>query len=342
MMEISLLTPSQEKQWNHFVASSPQATLGHELGWRNAVERTYHHTPYYLMALQEGTVCGMLPLFLINSRIFGRILATSPYLSFGGLLAGNSEAARQLVDAADRLFLAERAGYLEIRGTTRADERLFLKDKYCTAILQLASDPDTLWKKFENRARKAVKKAVRSELQVERGHHLVEAFAEVISQHKQELGTPFHRVTLYRHILDEFASQAEILMVHRHGQYLGGLLIVGSKETIFAWVGGALKRYHHYAPMSLLIWETIRYGCEHGFSYLDLGRSQWGSGTLMFKRQWGAIASPLFYEYYLPKGGNLPDVDPTNARYRLASAIWKRLPFWTAKAWGPFVIRGVP
>jgi serine/alanine adding enzyme len=342
MMEISLIAPNREKQWDHFVSSSPQATIAHELGWRHVVERTYHHVPYYLMALQEGIVCGVLPLFLIKSRIFGRMLVTPPYLSFGGLLANHAETARQLIDAAEQVSITERVRCLEIRGMTRADERLSLKDKYCTAILQLAPDPEILWKKFENRARKAVRKAMKLELQVERGHHLVEVFAKVITQHKQELGTPFHHRDLYRHILAEFPSQAEILMVHRSGKYLGGLLLVGSKDTVLPLYGGVLKRYHGYSPMSLLIWEIIRYGCEHGFNYLDLGRSQWGSGTLMFKRQWGAMAYPLFYEYHLPKGGSLPDADPTNARFQLASAIWKRLPFCAAKALGPFIIRDIP
>jgi FemAB-related protein (PEP-CTERM system-associated) len=341
-MAVSLLTPSQEKHWDHFVACSPQATLGHNLGWRNVVERTYHHTPYYLTAQQQGVVCGLLPLFLIKSRIFGHILVTSPYLSFGGLLAGHAEIVKQLIDAAKQVALAEKARYVEVRGMTRTDERFFLKEKYCTAILPLVPDPAILWKKFENRARKAVRKAIRSEVQVERGHHLVKVFAEVISQHKQELGTPFHRVNFYRHILAEFSSQAEILMVHRNGQYVGGLLLVGIRNTVLPLYGGVLKQYHSYSAMSLLIWETIRYGCEHGFSYLDLGRSHWGSGTLMFKRQWGAIAYPLFYEYYLPKGGVLPDTDPMNPKFHLASAIWKRLPFFAVKALGPFVIRDIP
>ena len=341
-MEISLLAPSLEKQWDEFIASSPEATLAHELGWRNVVERTYHHTPFYLMAHQQGVLCGLLPLFLIKSRIFGRILATAPYLSFGGLLANNAGIARHLIDAAQQLCLTERAKYVEVRGMTRADERLFLKDKYCTAILRLAPDPDTLWSKFESRARKAIRKAIKSELQVESGHHLLDVFTEVISQHKQELGTPFHRANFYRQILTEFPSPAEILMVHRDGQYVGGLLLVGSKDTVLPLYGGILKQYHGYSGMSLLIWETIRYGCEHGFSYLDLGRSQWGSGTLMFKRQWRAVASPLFYEYYLPKDGSLPDLDPLNPKYQLASAVWKRLPLLAVKALGPCIIRGIP
>jgi hypothetical protein len=76
----------------------------------------------------------------------------------------------------------------------------------------------------------------------------VEVFAEVISQHKQELGTPFHRTNFYRHILAEFPNQAEILIVSRDEHYLGGLLLIGSKDTLIAWGGGVLKQYHRDSP----------------------------------------------------------------------------------------------
>jgi serine/alanine adding enzyme len=96
------------------------------------------------------------------------------------------------------------------------------------------------------------------------------------------------------------------------------------------------------ATMSLLTWEIIRNGCEKGFKYFDFGRSRWDSGTALFKRQWGAQPSPLFYEYYLPGGGSLPDQDPTNPKFRLAIALWKRLPVFAAKALGPFIVRDIP
>src|SRR5882724_8480982 len=82
---------------------SPQASLTHALGWRNVVEKTYHHLPYHLMAVERESVRGVLPLFLIRSRIFGRFLATAPYLSYGGLLADEEEVARALVEAAKEL-----------------------------------------------------------------------------------------------------------------------------------------------------------------------------------------------------------------------------------------------
>src|SRR4029453_15879655 len=85
-MDVVLLTPDREEAWQRFVDASPEATLGHPLGWRNVVQKTYHHTPYYLIAIDGHAIKGTLPLFLIRSPLFGRLLVTAPYLSYGGLI----------------------------------------------------------------------------------------------------------------------------------------------------------------------------------------------------------------------------------------------------------------
>jgi serine/alanine adding enzyme len=341
-MDVVVLTPDREKDWQRFVENSPQASLAHLLGWRNVVQKTYRHIPYYLMAMEGQTIVGVLPLFLIRSPFFGRLLATAPYLSYGGLLAVDKRAAQALVGRARGAARDQRAKYFEIRGLNRIGQGLLLKDRYCTFLLPFNAGPDDLWEQLEGRARKAVRKALRSDLSVVWGHHMVEVFAEVMSRHMRDLGTPFHRTIFYRNILAEFPNQSEILMVCHGGQYLGGVLLVTSKDTIFPLYGGVLTQYRSFSPMSLLIWETIRYGCERGFARLDFGRSRWGSGTFLFKRQWGAQPFPLFYEYYLPGGANLPDQDPTNPKFRLAITLWKRLPIFAARALGPLIIRGIP
>jgi FemAB-related protein (PEP-CTERM system-associated) len=340
-MDVILLSEDRLAQWEQYLETSPHATLAHELGWRNVVEKTYQHTPYYFMAIEGHSAEGLLPLFLIRSRIFGTFLATAPYLSYGGLLAKDPTIAGALVNAAWELAQAERARYVEIRGLQQVGHSLALKNKYCTLVLPLTSSAETLWGQFEGRARKAVSKAQRSGLSVVRGHHLVEIFAEILGQHMWELGTPFHRTDFYRSILTEFPEQSEILMVLRERQYLGGLLLVTSKETIFPLYGGVLTKYRNFSPMSLLVWETIRYGCERGFTCLDFGRSQWESGTYLFKRQWAARPVPLFYEYRLAQGRQMADMDPNNSKFRLPIALWKRLPLAVTRALGPYIIRDI-
>jgi FemAB-related protein (PEP-CTERM system-associated) len=340
-VNVVLLEDNRRAEWERYVEDSPHASFGHELGWRNVVAKTYRHAPRHLMAIEGESVKGLLPLFLIVSRLFGRFLATAPYLSYGGLLATDPAAAGALVDAARKVAEVERARYVEIRGRELIGHSLALKDKYCTLLLPLGPDPDALWGRFEGRARKSVRKALRSGLSVVRGHHLVEAFAEVASRHMRDLGTPFHRLDFYRNILSEFPDRSDILMARRDDRYIGGLLLVTSKDTIFPLYGGGLTGYRTFAPMSLLIWETIRYGCEKGFACIDFGRSQWESGTFLFKRQWAARPVPLFYEYHLAGGVRMADMDPNNPVFRLPIAIWKRLPVRLTKALGPSIIRDI-
>src|SRR5215472_17341914 len=136
-MDVVLLSEDRLVQWERYLQTSPHASFAHELGWRNVIEKTYHHTPYYLMAIEGESVEGLLPLFLIRSGIFGRFLATAPYLSYGGLLAKDPTTAGALVDAARELACSEQAKYVEIRGLQRVGHALDLKDKYCTLVLPL-------------------------------------------------------------------------------------------------------------------------------------------------------------------------------------------------------------
>ena len=87
-----------------------------------------------------------------------------------------------------------------------------------------------------------------------------------------------------------------------------------------------LREYNCYALNSLLYWEIIRYGCEKGFKYFEMGRSHLNQGTYDFKRRWGSKIIPLHYEYLLGKKKEIPYLNPANKNFRLAIEVWKKLP----------------
>jgi serine/alanine adding enzyme len=342
-MDVVLLTHDSEKAWERFVSDSPGATLGHLLGWRNVVQKTYHHTPYYLMAMDGQAIGGLLPLFLIRSPLFGRLLVTAPYLSYGGLLEGDESAGDVLVEKARQIAREQKAKYVEIRGLKRVGRGLLLKEKYCTFLLSLRGGGDVIWKRFEGgKVRRAVRKALKSGLIVETGQHLKGVFAEVMSRHMRDLGTPYHRTRFYQSIAEEFPHQSEILMARHGDRYVGGILVISFKDTVYWLCGAGLREYKNLAPISLLLWEAIHSACERGFTYFDFGRSRWESGTFLFKRKWGAQPLQLFYEYHLLAKGTVPDVDTTNSSFRLAIALWRQLPVFVTKALGPLIIRDIP
>jgi hypothetical protein len=158
----------------------------------------------------------------------------------------------------------------------------------------------------------------------------------------RDLGTPFHPRQFYQCITEEFSHQSEILMARYGDRYIAGLLLVSYRDTVYDLYAATPREHRSLGAGSLLIWEAIRSACGRGLEYFDFGRSRWDSGTFFFKRQWRPQPAPLFYEYHLRTGAGLPDIDPTNASFRWAIAIWKRLPLFAAKILGPSIIKDIP
>jgi hypothetical protein len=50
----------------------------------------------------------------------------------------------------------------------------------------------------------------------------------------------------------------------------------------------------------------------------------------------------LHWHYWLASGGELPQLNPNNPKYRLAISVWQRLPVWLTKLMGPPIVRNLP
>ena len=74
----------------------------------------------------------------------------------------------------------------------------------------------------------------------------------------------------------------------------------------------------------------------------DFGRSREGTGPYHFKRHWGFEPVTLPYQYIVLRGRALPDLSPSNPRFRLAAAIWKHLPLGVTNRLGPPLTRYLP
>jgi hypothetical protein len=72
----------------------------------------------------------------------------------------------------------------------------------------------------------------------------------------------------------------------------------------------------------------------------DFGRSKEGAGAFAFKKNFGFVPTPLQYRVLVAPGGEMPEVNPLNPKYRLMIAAWKKLPVPVANLLGPILVRG--
>lgn len=332
-----------EAEWDAFVAGQPGASGYHLWRWRHVFERGMRHETHYLVARRDRRIAGILPLVVIRSVLFGRFMVSLPFVNYGGVLAREPEAARNLVDAAVRLAQARRLAYVELRHRDRQFPALQVRQHKVGMWMRLAEDASEMWNRFDRKVRNQIRKAEKSNLQtISGGVALLDDFYSVFARNMRDLGTPVYSRDFFAEMLRQFADRARVWLVRHESRTVAGALTFAHGDTIEVPSASCLQSYRALCPNHLLYWAVIQEAIAGGFRCLDFGRSTPNEGTFHFKQQWGAEPQPLFWEYHLVSGRALPDRSPGNPRFKPAIALWKRLPVPVATLLGPHVVRGIP
>ena len=177
--------------WNDFVASSPAATVFHELGWMTAVCNVYRHRPHYLMArsVEGSRLRGILPLFEVRGPFTGHALISTPYAVNGGVVAGDAVAESALVQAAQDLARKLNVKYMEIRQSC-GQHGMAEKSHHFAFRKTMAPKSADVLLSFPRKARAAIRHAIdRHKLTSQFGPHLLGVFNKLyVASLRRQIG----------------------------------------------------------------------------------------------------------------------------------------------------------
>jgi serine/alanine adding enzyme len=335
---------SDVRTWNAFVASVPNATAYHQFEWKSVLEKSFGHKCYYLAAMDEsGRYRGILPLVHMRSRLFGNFLVSLPFLNYGGLLAQCSKATAVLLAEAERLRRSTGATHVELRHIVSSLDGLPTKQHKVTMILQLESDASGQWQKFNAKLRNQIRKEQKSHLtcQIVR-LELLDAFYDVFARNMRDLGTPVYAKIFFRNILEAFPDTTNVLAVFHNDRVIAAGIAYWFRTVLEVPWASSVGDYKHLCPNNMLYWEAIRFALDRSLTKLDFGRSTPNEGTYRFKQQWGAVPVQLNWQYLKDEIEDLPDLSPTNSKYRAAIRVWQRLPISVTRILGPRIVRSIP
>lgn len=330
--------------WDAFVANHQDGTNYHRYGWRKVVENSFGHRTKYLVATNScNEICGVLPLVLMKSRLFGNFLVSLPFFNYGGLLVSEESTAAMLLDASRKMISGTGVDHVEFRHLKMYDDIAATKQHKVTMLLDLKNNEDEQWNGLDTKVRNQIRKANKSDLKAVLGRtELLDGFYEVFCRNMRDLGTPVYGRNFFRNVLEEFPDTTRILSVTYAGRTIASAFLTWYKDTIEVPWASSNREYRALCPNNLLYWEAIRYAIGIGARTFDFGRSTPGEGTYIFKKQWGARSVPLYWQYLLQKGATLPEVNAKNPRYRYAIQLWKRMPLILTNFLGPHIVRCIP
>jgi FemAB-related protein (PEP-CTERM system-associated) len=329
--------------WDTYVNRHPEATIYQLWMWRDVFERAFGHRCIYLTATRAGRTVGVLPLVLFTSRLFGRFMVSLPFVNYGGLLADDADIAAALTGEAARYAGEARASHVELRHRRRMLDGLPVKQHKVAMVMPLAPTADAVWAGLDRKVRNQIRKAEKSGLTATSGGaELLADFYAVFAHNMRDLGTPVYTPAFFAEVFRRCADRARVYLVRDQRRVVAAGISLQFRNGIEVPWAASLASYRPTCPNHLLYWSVIRAAVASGSTALDFGRSTPDEGTFHFKRQWGAVAQPLYWEYLLLTRSTLPDHSPRNPRFMPAIAIWKRLPVSVTRWLGPHIVRSIP
>ena len=336
-------SPADTAAWDDFARTAPGGSFYHQLVWRRIFAREFAWDTHYLLAQGVNGVEGILPLVRLKSRLFGDFLVSLPYVNYGGVVARNEAADRLLLASAAELAGSLGVSHLELRELRPRDPAWPVRTDKVIMQSALAGSADEHWSRLPSKLRSQVRRPQKEGATTRiGGAELLPLFYAVFARNMRDLGTPVYGRSFFATIARELPEHMDVVIAELHGAPVAaGILLHFGGRTEIPWAS-SLRSANRLGVNMLMYWECLKRAISRGSTVFDFGRSTRDSGTFRFKSQWGAEPVPLYWHYWLPGGGALPRLNPSNPKYAMAIAAWQRLPLWVANGLGPHIVRNLP
>lgn len=341
-LSIQKLTEDLECKWDNY-ASKSGASIYHDSRWTHLIKKVFGHKSHHIVALEEGSIVGILPLVQLKSRLFGNFMVSMPYFNYGGVVADNDEITHALLKSANELSIKLACTHIEMRFDEEQNIDLPVRTDKVTMLLDLPADPDQLWQAIGSKRRAQVKRPIREGVEfILGGVELLDDFYHVFSNNMRDLGTPVYSKNFFKEIARTFSENSFIAIVRLDGKPVGAGFLLGHQGRLEIPWASTLRKYNRLGINMYMYWNILKFAIENNYAAFDFGRSSKDAGTLKFKKQWGATEKQLYWYYDMEENDSLPGLNPNNKKYEFAISVWRKLPVAVTKLIGPSIVKNLP
>ena len=340
-MQIKELEAETVADWNRFLERSPQATFFHLAQWKDIIQLAFGHRCYFLYALEQEEITGILPLVHVKSRLFGNALVSTPFCVQGGVVSRNQKSHEALQHWSINLAKNLKVDYLELRYANATNPGWPVKnDLYVNFRKTLLTTVDENLNAIPRKQRAMVRKGMQAgltsceETDVARFYHMY-------SLSVRNLGTPVFSQRYFEILMDKFSNQCRMLSIQKDGKVISAVLSFYFRDEVLPYYGGGSDSAREWKANDFMYWELMRRSCEQGLKVFDYGRSKVGTGSYNFKKNWGFEPHALHYEYQLISANAIPNINPLNPKYRLFINLWKKMPLYLTQLIGPHIVKNL-
>ncbi len=334
----------QAEEIDRWICARSDSTPFHRPAWLLAVARGCRQQAMMLVARHGEEICGVLPLNLIASRLFGRALVSSGFAVDGGILADDPAIVEALAERCWQLAGQHKCPTAELRGGQLPQAGWTMKSgAYLNFAKPLEADDETQLLAVPRKHRAEIRRGLGNGLDVEigRGRHMLDIHYRLYAENVHRLGTPVFPKALFVQVLEAFGDAADILIVSKDGVPLTSLFTLYHGTACMPYWQGSALAARSFRSNEVGYFHLMSHARQRGCAIFDFGRSKVGTGPAAWKKTWGWEGEPLVYATWAEPGKEARDINPLSPQYQRKVELWKKLPLPIASFLGPHLSRGL-
>jgi FemAB-related protein (PEP-CTERM system-associated) len=340
VIKIRLAEFKDQQKWDHYVSSKPNSTAYQLFAWKQAIESTYKHQAYYLIAETKQEICGVLPIIRIKPPFLAAKLCSLPFCDSGGPITEDEETRRALLNHSHQLSQELNAGSFELRESLpNTDETTTEHDSKVSMLLELPSSSEEVLAGFKSKHRSQINKAKKNGLEADFGTsaRYIDEFYRVFANNMLRLGSPVHSKSLFINLAKYYDERMILALIKHEGITIAaGIVLRINNRACIPWAS-TLFEYNKLSPNMLLYWSLLEKLADSNCQLFDFGRSTPGEGTYKFKAQWGAQPQALHWQSFDIHGDVIDNTMGNSKARAVIEQIWQKQPQFTANLLGPAV-----
>ena len=298
----------------HLLERDPRATFFFQPEWTAALRTAYPKAVFrYLLLEEDGNVTAVLPVVFVPHGPL-REIVSMPFGTHGGAIVA-SEASPEGIGALHRRFVAltHRPGVFRFELTAydpppRVERDLVGKlggDLVRTQapVLDLRQGDAAIWRGYDTRLRRSVRRADTVGIDVEHGRSLFPIFFDLYEAQSREWPLPWHhRRERLLEMVEVLGDRADVWVGSLNGQALcAELVLYQPGRDVHFWLSGARPESRPVAAYHFLLDAIILDAGRRGFTECHFGASLGDPGVEHFKLAYGTVPRPLLRFFHQPR-----------------------------------------
>jgi hypothetical protein len=300
MPDSEAVDPSGRKDWDEVLCRTPGSSFFHTSAWAEVLREAYRYEPLYFTIRKQEALEALLPVMEVDSPLTGKRGVSLPFTDYCEPIASDAPQFRELFAAAVALGKKRRWRYLELRGGEAFFDRTEPSEWHYVHGLDLGkAGTDS----FSDTTRRNIKKAEKQNLDVSvsTSPDALQAFCRLNALTRRLHGLPPQPRRFFQCVQDRIFSQSKgfIVLASLRGAAIAANVYFTFGDRILYKYGASDRGFQHLRASNLVMWEAIRWGRDHGYRDLCLGRTEPGNeGLRQFKMGWGAQERVIRYYRY--------------------------------------------